>query len=143
MQSILNLPIEETTSAAEYAASEFSRLLACDDPDGPRTAIVVRAGPLGSITVSDHWQGWVPAYWRAHEQNRVVDVTGGGNAWLGGLCAGLSLTRGDMRSGRCGVTLTVLTRSVDVRSHSIIFCNRTKRTPDTDRSRRQRSLERR
>lgn len=57
-------------------------------------AIVVRAGEHGSFTLSEDWTGWVPAY---HQNvGKVLDVTGGGNAFMGGLLAGL-LTTGDFR----------------------------------------------
>ena len=94
--------MEERSShaAAEAAVSLFEQLLGQRWPGRPRTTLIVRAGPLGSYTSSDRWRGWVPAYWGVKEQDQVVDVTGGGNAWLGGLCAGLSLTDGDMRAGK-------------------------------------------
>jgi sugar/nucleoside kinase (ribokinase family) len=37
---------------------------------------------------------WIEAYWSTEE--RVVDVTGAGNSFLGGLAAGLVLTNGDV-----------------------------------------------
>lgn len=41
---------------------------------------------------------WVDAYWGSEEEpsTRVVDVTGAGNAFLGGLSAGLILSGGDL-----------------------------------------------
>lgn len=52
--------------------------------------IVVRAGEKGSFTLADDWAGWVPAY---HENlSKVQDVTGAGNAFMGGLLAGLFAT---------------------------------------------------
>ena len=95
MQAILGLPADSTQEGAEQAAHAFHDLLS--DPRG--TAVIVRAGSMGSYTISDSWTGWVPAYWTASQQDKVVDPTGGGNAWLGGLMAGLLLSDDDMRIG--------------------------------------------
>jgi len=52
---------------------------------------------------------WIEAYWRTGE--RVVDVTGAGNSFLGGLAAGLALTNGDVveaaRYGTISASYTV------------------------------------
>lgn len=56
---------------------------------------------MGSYTLSTSWTGWVPAYWQKEEQDMVVDPTGGGNGFMGGLCAGLLVSGGDMRVGEC------------------------------------------
>ena len=93
LQKLLGLYPEESSDAAVKAVHTFVERL-------PRTsdcAIIVRAGPLGSYTYTTEWKGWVPAFWT--EQDRVVDVTGGGNAWIGGLCAGLLLTS-NWRTGK-------------------------------------------
>lgn len=66
---------------------------------GPVPAVVVRAGERGAFTLSPQWTGWVPAFWRAGEEKHIVDVTGGGNAFLGGLIAGLFLSQGDFQVG--------------------------------------------
>ncbi|KLT41647.1 Ribokinase-like protein [Cutaneotrichosporon oleaginosum] len=60
------------------------------------TPIVVRAGADGAYALSYEWSGRVPAFWR--DGSRILDVTGGGNAFMGGLLAGLLLTN-DMRAG--------------------------------------------
>jgi len=41
---------------------------------------------------------WVPAYWTEAQIDQVVDVTGAGNGFLGGLCAALDEDL-DMRDG--------------------------------------------
>ena len=48
--------------------------------------VVVRAGKHGCYYAKDDQSGWVPAYHQ--EQSRVVDPTGGGNAFLGGFAVG-------------------------------------------------------
>lgn len=42
---------------------------------------------------------WIPAYFGPDDSDHVVDVTGAGNAFLGGLVAGLSLTHDDLVEG--------------------------------------------
>jgi sugar/nucleoside kinase (ribokinase family) len=59
---------------------------------GPKKAVVIRAGALGAcyaLSSSPQSVHWVPAYWTESEIDQVVDVTGAGNGFLGGLCAGL------------------------------------------------------
>ena len=98
MQSLLSIPPEETDQATVTAADHFAQLLDERHP-GNNTVIIVRAGPMGSYTLSKAWTGWVPAYWGEADQCKVVDVTGGGNAWMGGLCAGLLISGGDFKTG--------------------------------------------
>ena len=90
MQSILASNLD-----ADAAATHFHALLTDRHPNH-HTAIIVRAGASGSYTLSSTWRGWVPAYFA--DQAQVVDVTGGGNAWLGGLCAGLLVSDGDFKT---------------------------------------------
>jgi sugar/nucleoside kinase (ribokinase family) len=61
---------------------------------GPKKAVVIRAGALGAcyaLSSSPQSVHWVPAYWTGSEIDQVVDVTGAGNGFLGGLCAGLDV----------------------------------------------------
>lgn len=102
MQSILSLNARETPNDVEHAAHGFANL-AKSRHGLLEPAIIVRAGGLGSYTLSPNWTGWVPAYWGEKEQDQVVDVTGGGNAWLGGLVAGLLLTEEDYRAGESAI----------------------------------------
>lgn len=99
MQSILSITPMSPVKANDViqAATRFRSLLSASGRPVP--AIVLRVGELGSYTLSDQWSGWVPAFWREDEQKRVVDVTGGGNAFLGGLLAGLLISDGNMRIG--------------------------------------------
>lgn len=58
-------------------------------------AIVLRLGARGVLVAQreNKKNRWLPAYHRSDPNNttpsRVVDVTGGGNAFMGGFCAGL------------------------------------------------------
>lgn len=59
---------------------------------GPKKAVVIRAGAMGAcyaLSTSPQTVHWVPAYWSSDQSDQVVDVTGAGNGFLGGLCAGL------------------------------------------------------
>jgi sugar/nucleoside kinase (ribokinase family) len=65
-------------------------------------ASVIRAGALGAcyaLSTSPEIVHWIPAYWTDSQIDQVIDVTGAGNSFLGGLCAGL-VERLDVRQGR-------------------------------------------
>ncbi|KIM33423.1 hypothetical protein M408DRAFT_326140 [Serendipita vermifera MAFF 305830] len=60
--------------------------------------VVIRSGELGVYIKDSPDDGlWIDAYWGAYDSGKVVDVTGAGNAFLGGLAAGLSLCDDDVR----------------------------------------------
>jgi len=106
----------------EQATSELARWLgnastppaeepATDGSGRPhqQKAVIIRSGPLGICyalsSSSSHSSSsspdvrWLPPVFGPDEQARVRDVTGGGNAFLGGLCAGLKLEGGDVDRG--------------------------------------------
>lgn len=81
---------------------------------GSGPIVIVRAGALGSYTIApmphpaapcdstiskQRDEFHTPAYWRGEEQDEVKDATGGGNGFMGGLCAGMILSNGDVREG--------------------------------------------
>lgn len=112
LQTVLSLPrSEETQDDVVHAAEIFHRKLKEAHADAA-PALVLRAGALGSYTIATGWKGWVPAYWRRTEQDRVVDVTGGGNAFLGGLCAGLLASDGNYRTGWCGCRISLIAANI-------------------------------
>lgn len=81
----------------------------------PKVAAVVRAGALGACYAASGSTGkfyilnfdltaepyWVDPYWSPADALQVVDPTGAGNAFMGGLAAGLyageSLAGGEWR----------------------------------------------
>ncbi|GAA5981717.1 hypothetical protein JCM11641_004224 [Rhodosporidiobolus odoratus] len=71
--------------------------------EGAGGAVVIRSGPLGAYAVKKGEENgvWVPAF-HSYEDGRVtgkvVDVTGAGNSFLGGLMAGLVLHPGDLKT---------------------------------------------
>ncbi|WVW80641.1 hypothetical protein I302_102627 [Kwoniella bestiolae CBS 10118] len=59
--------------------------------------MIVRCGRLGAcVGTKEGGLRWCPAYFEGEEsKTRVKDVTGAGNSFLGGYCAGLSLSGND------------------------------------------------
>ncbi|KAI9819760.1 MAG: hypothetical protein M1826_001069 [Phylliscum demangeonii] len=88
-------------------------------PDG-QGAVIVRAGHAGCYLATRDFSGWVPAYHQSHPasgphldgapQSQVVDPTGGGNAFMGGLAMGL--VRGGSPPGRHNIKEAVRWASV-------------------------------
>jgi len=88
----LSVPLPPTKSSIEQACKAF-----LDFGVGPGGTgwVIIRSGNMGAYIASCFHPGtWIDAYWRTDE--RVVDVTGAGNSFLGGLGAGLALTNGDV-----------------------------------------------
>ncbi|KZO92220.1 Ribokinase-like protein, partial [Calocera viscosa TUFC12733] len=89
--SLLSIPGPPTQASISRAASE----LYSASPTGKPGAVIIRAGELGAyVFCPPHPGRWVPPCER--EGKPVVDVTGAGNAFLGGLAAGLELSDGDV-----------------------------------------------
>ncbi|KAG9002825.1 hypothetical protein FRB94_003628 [Tulasnella sp. JGI-2019a] len=89
--SLLAIPEPVTKAKVEMAASALL--------DGVKKAVVIRSGAMGSYTlaVGADRGHWTPAFWTENEAaSKVVDVTGAGNMFLGGLVAGLEKTSGDI-----------------------------------------------
>ncbi|TFK76126.1 Ribokinase-like protein [Pluteus cervinus] len=91
--SLLSLPQPPSKQSIEQAAQRFLDLGVGVNGKG---AVIVRSGAMGSF-VKTHDAGglWIDAFWTGTE-SKVVDVTGAGNSFLGGLAAGLKLTGGDV-----------------------------------------------
>lgn len=74
--------------------------------------VVIRCGKMGAFVLTDEdaKKGtWVPAM--IEDQSKVVDQTGGGNAFLGGLMAGLARGFGLVEASYCGSISAGLTIS--------------------------------
>lgn len=97
--SLLSLPpvsghsAHDTRMALQKACVGIAEL-------GPKVAAIVRCGPLGCCYIdtrktsrpSEDDVVWVPAYWDAslpESHGKVVDPTGAGNSFMGGLGAAL------------------------------------------------------
>ncbi|KAL0580763.1 hypothetical protein V5O48_001228 [Marasmius crinis-equi] len=88
--SLLSLPLPPTKASIEEAANIFVEL-------GAKEAVVIRSGGLGAYVLTKEKGGkWIPAFWSSDDANEVVDVTGAGNTFLGGLGAGLQIADGDV-----------------------------------------------
>ncbi|KAG8928527.1 hypothetical protein FRC02_006803 [Tulasnella sp. 418] len=89
---LLSMPLPVTMSKVEEAARDFIGHV--------KSAVIIRSGELGAYVLrrGDLNGIWVPPYWTQDEsdQLKVVDVTGAGNSFLGGLSAGLRLSNGDL-----------------------------------------------
>jgi len=94
--SLLSFPLPPNKSTIEKAASKF---LDFGIGTGGKGSVVIRSGQLGAYVKSRGTNGiWVDAYWTESQEDaqHVVDVTGAGNSFLGGLAAGLTHTEGDV-----------------------------------------------
>ncbi|KAG1863314.1 Ribokinase-like protein [Suillus tomentosus] len=95
--SLLSLPLIVTKSAVENAASEFLKMGVGKENSG---SVIIRSGALGAYVMTSDKKGqWIDAFWSSAENIdnlMVVDVTGAGNSFLGGLAAGLSITNGNV-----------------------------------------------
>ncbi|KAG8880447.1 hypothetical protein FRB98_005122 [Tulasnella sp. 332] len=92
--TLLSIPKPVTKEKVEAAASALIV--------GVRKALIIRSGAMGSYTLAVGAQRgyWVPAFWTEKEAaSKIVDVTGAGNMFLGGLVAGLEKTSGDVVQG--------------------------------------------
>jgi sugar/nucleoside kinase (ribokinase family) len=102
------------------------------------TPIVVRAGADGAYARAPEWQGWVPAFHNS-STGGARDVTGGGNAFMGGLLAGMLLT-GDVRAGESPLHIQI-SRSVHLRLDGRVVCHRATRHSTALKRRRARAVE--
>ncbi|KAF9263629.1 Ribokinase-like protein [Marasmius fiardii PR-910] len=88
--SLLSISLPPTPSSIEKAAHIFLGL-------GVKDAVVIRSGGLGAYVLTEKRGGkWIPAFWSDEDTKEVVDVTGAGNSFLGGLAAGLHIADGDV-----------------------------------------------
>lgn len=81
--------------------------------------ICIRSGALGALVgTSQGLAVWVEAYHTPEQVKRVVDVTGAGNAWLGGFVAGLAMFS---RQGDNNWTLEEITKAAQMGSVSASY----------------------
>jgi len=89
---LLSLPLPPTKPLIEQACNTF---LDFGVGVGGAGWVIIRSGELGAFIACRSQPGrWIDPYWTIDE--RVVDVTGAGNSFLGGLAAGLALRDGDV-----------------------------------------------
>jgi len=83
-------------TALKDAGKEFLLHMQVDRADQGQSnpwerGVIIRCGAKGCLVFTSRGTSHIPAYWTAQEQARVIDVTGGGNAFMGGLVAGMDL----------------------------------------------------
>ncbi|TFK43159.1 Ribokinase-like protein [Crucibulum laeve] len=92
--SLLSLPLPPTKESVEKSARMFLEFGVGVAGTG---SVVIRSGDMGAYVKSRSRDGvWIDAFWADKDAEKVVDVTGAGNSFLGGLGAGLALTHGDV-----------------------------------------------
>ncbi|KAH7930302.1 Ribokinase-like protein [Leucogyrophana mollusca] len=92
--NLLSLPPAVTRPAVEGAAAKFLALGVGEAGSG---CVIIRSGALGAYIKTREREGqWIDAFWTNSDLSKVVDVTGAGNSFLGGLAAGLLLSQGDV-----------------------------------------------
>ncbi|KZP24669.1 Ribokinase-like protein [Athelia psychrophila] len=91
---LLALPGTPTKELIEQAAGQFLDMGVGEDGAG---YAIIRSGAMGAYAASRAGGGkWVEAFWMLKGTEKVVDVTGAGNSFLGGLAAGLRLANGNV-----------------------------------------------
>ncbi|KAJ7117412.1 Ribokinase-like protein [Mycena crocata] len=92
--SLLSFPLPPTVKSIEEAAHKLLELGIGVDGTG---CVIIRSGSMGAcVAMKDQAPRWVPAFWTSKDEDKIVDVTGAGNSFLGGLAAGLLLEDGDL-----------------------------------------------
>ncbi|KII95784.1 hypothetical protein PLICRDRAFT_693926 [Plicaturopsis crispa FD-325 SS-3] len=94
--SLLSIPLPPTKPKIDEAAARFLELGIGETGGG---SVILRSGGLGAYVATRKLGGrWVDAFWTAANggTDKIVDVTGAGNSFLGGLSAGLLLAGGDI-----------------------------------------------
>ncbi|KAF7355148.1 Ribokinase-like protein [Mycena sanguinolenta] len=91
---LLSLPLPPSKRLIEEAAHKF---LQQGVGPGGKGCVIIRSGSMGAcVALKDQPMRWVPAFWSSKDEHKIVDVTGAGNSFLGGLAAGLLLENGDV-----------------------------------------------
>ncbi|KAI9282273.1 Ribokinase-like protein [Sporodiniella umbellata] len=90
-EELLSKNNEDFKQTVEFCSEEFFKAI-----DKSSVTLVIRASKYGAFINTRDIKQWVPAYWNwKTEQDRVVDVTGAGNAFCGGYAAGWVKTQKD------------------------------------------------
>ncbi|KAF7301436.1 PfkB domain-containing protein [Mycena indigotica] len=88
---LLSMPLPVSRSGIEAACQRFLAF------SHPPAAVIIRSGAMGAcVAVVGQPIRWVDAFWSESHPDKIVDVTGAGNSFLGGLAAGLLLENGNI-----------------------------------------------
>ncbi|KAI0921495.1 hypothetical protein AcW1_004546 [Taiwanofungus camphoratus] len=93
--SLLSIPGAPTKPLIEQACNRFLEIGVGTEGGG---YVIIRSGGMGAYVATGGRVGeWIPAFWNSDDgHEHIVDVTGAGNSFLGGLAAGLLFTEGDV-----------------------------------------------
>jgi len=101
--SLLSLPHPPVKQWVEHAAGIFLDMGVGNACNG---CVIIRSGALGAYIATRAEGGrWVDAFWIDNAE-KIVDVTGAGNSFLGGLAAGLLLADGDVYAAALYATVS-------------------------------------
>ncbi|KAI0751412.1 Ribokinase-like protein [Daedaleopsis nitida] len=103
--SLLSMSKEPTKELIEEACGRLLDIGVGSEGSG---SVVIRSGPMGACVGS---RGspftWIDAFWDSKDSpEKIVDVTGAGNSFLGGLSAGLILCQGNVREATLYATVS-------------------------------------
>jgi len=88
------MPPNPSKLSIEDAANQFLSFGIGKEGSG---AVIIRSGELGAyVTTRQKGGQWIPAFFVENDDAHVVDVTGAGNSFLGGLVAGLHYENNDV-----------------------------------------------
>ncbi|KAF8845706.1 Ribokinase-like protein [Paxillus ammoniavirescens] len=91
---LLSLTFPVTRDTVQTAAARFLEFGVGEFGKG---YVIIRCGALGAcIAAREQGYKWVDAFWTPQDNGKIVDVTGAGNSFLGGLAAGLLLAKNDV-----------------------------------------------
>ncbi|KDQ64817.1 hypothetical protein JAAARDRAFT_64637 [Jaapia argillacea MUCL 33604] len=91
--SILSMPLPATKPRIEEACAKLLEFGIGSDGNG---SVIIRSGGMGAYVATRSRGGkWIDAFWN-DASGKVVEVTGAGNSFLGGLAAGLVSTEGNV-----------------------------------------------
>ncbi|GBE79246.1 Ribokinase-like protein [Sparassis crispa] len=103
--SLLSMPATPTRILIEEACHRLLDLGVGREGHG---SVIIRSGAMGAYVATRRRGGrWVDAFWTdADREAHIVDVTGAGNSFLGGLAAGLLFTDGDVHEATLYATVS-------------------------------------
>ncbi|KAK9455802.1 Ribokinase-like protein [Dipodascopsis uninucleata] len=85
--AFFGLPEPDTNKGDEEIAARFLPFIRDD------AAVVIRAGQRGCLVLTKTIKKWLPVY--HNDPSKVVDLTGAGNSFVGGMCMGYLESKGN------------------------------------------------
>ncbi|GJJ07355.1 hypothetical protein Clacol_001556 [Clathrus columnatus] len=95
--AFLNITASVTKSSVEAACHRFIELGNTVEPSKSSLTryVIIRCGSMGACMASSTSSSciWVEAFWQSSDRDMIKDVTGAGNAFLGGLAAEIATSQ--------------------------------------------------